>query len=109
MDTAEEDRRGSDLHGEARPGRAAAGGGEGNERHAGAGKRCPECGEPIDDVRKTCLGCGRELSSDDYENPGAGTEFRAGAAVDEEGNEVVDWDPEGEDGGPRTGAGRSGG
>lgn len=53
-------------------------------------KKCPECGEPVDDVRVTCPNCGREYTDDDYSDPDAGKEFVAGAAVDEEGNEIPD-------------------
>jgi uncharacterized OB-fold protein len=60
----------------------------------GRGKDCPQCGEPLDDVRKTCANCGYELKEEDYADPEAGTEFRAGSAVDEEGREVEDWDPD---------------
>ncbi|MDQ4059206.1 MAG: hypothetical protein M3124_08800 [Actinomycetota bacterium] len=69
-------------------------GGDEYRRPMGAGKECPRCGEPMDDVRKTCLNCGYEFAEDDYENPDAGTEFRAGVAVDEEGKEIGNWDPE---------------
>ena len=53
-------------------------------------KKCPECGEPIDNVRVTCSNCGYEYQKEDYEDTEAGTEFTAGSAVDEEGNEDVD-------------------
>jgi hypothetical protein len=51
------------------------------------GKKCPECGEPIEDVRATCPNCGYEYKDEDYTDPEAGKEFIAGAAVDEEGQE----------------------
>jgi uncharacterized OB-fold protein len=70
--------------------------GKAGKRPTGQGRECPECGEPMDDVRKTCMNCGHEFADDDYENPEAGTEFRAGAAVTDEGEEISDWDPEGD-------------
>lgn len=60
----------------------------GDDAHAG--KTCPECGEPVDDVRVTCPKCGREYTKDDYSDPDAGKEFVAGTAVDDEGNEIPD-------------------
>ncbi|MDQ3958185.1 MAG: hypothetical protein M3273_07695 [Actinomycetota bacterium] len=52
--------------------------------------KCPECGEPVDNLRKTCIKCGHEYSADEYDDTDAGTEFRAGSAVDDEGNEILD-------------------
>ena len=49
--------------------------------------KCPECGEPIEDVRVTCHNCGYEYKSEDITNEDAGAEFRAGSAVDESGEE----------------------
>jgi hypothetical protein len=62
-------------------------------------KKCEECGEPIDHLRVTCPNCGREYTDEEKdEDREAGTEFRAGAAVDEEGNE--DTSEGGRDGEP---------
>ncbi|HEX2196817.1 MAG TPA: hypothetical protein VHJ76_07815 [Actinomycetota bacterium] len=55
-------------------------------------KKCPECGEPVDNLRKTCIKCGYEYGPDDYDDTEAGNELRAGAALDEEGNEILDED-----------------
>ncbi len=53
-------------------------------------KKCPECGEPVDNLRKTCVKCGYEYGKDDYDDTEAGNELRAGAALDDEGNEILD-------------------
>lgn len=47
-------------------------------------KKCPQCSEPVEDLRVTCPNCGYEYQEGDYTDPEAGTEFRAGAAVDNE-------------------------
>lgn len=59
------------------------------EEYAGD-KKCPECGEPIIDVRATCPKCGYEYKESDYSDKQAGEEFVAGSAVDDEGNEIPD-------------------
>ncbi|MDQ3939885.1 MAG: zinc-ribbon domain-containing protein [Actinomycetota bacterium] len=72
-------------------------GGEGKtawEEYSGD-KKCPECGEPIIDVRASCPNCGYDYSKEDYTDEEAGSEFVAGSAVDEEGKEL----PEDETGG----------
>jgi rubredoxin len=53
-------------------------------------KKCPECGEPIENVRATCPNCGYEYQDSDYDQPDAGAEFNAGTEVDDQGNEQVD-------------------
>ena len=53
-------------------------------------KKCPECDEPIIDVRATCPNCGYEYKDEDYNDEDAGKEFVAGSAIDEEGNEMPD-------------------
>ena len=58
-------------------------------------KKCPECDEPIIDVRSACPNCGYEYKEDDYTDKEAGKEFVSGSAIDEEGNEM----PEDESGG----------
>ena len=50
-------------------------------------KECPECGEPVEDVRMTCPNCGHEYKDDEYTDEEAGNEFRAGSALDESGEE----------------------
>ncbi len=52
--------------------------------------KCPECGEPIIDVRANCPNCGYEYQESDYGDTEAGSEFVAGSAVDDEGNEIPD-------------------
>ncbi len=52
--------------------------------------KCPECGEPIIDVRANCPNCGYEYQESDYGDAEAGAEFVAGSAVDDEGNENPD-------------------
>jgi hypothetical protein len=61
--------------------------------HVSASKKCPDCGEPIDNLRATCPQCGYRYQESDYDEPEAGTEFEAGAALDESGEEDPDWDP----------------
>ena len=56
-------------------------------------KTCPECGEPVDDVRATCINCGYEYTDEDHEDPEAGTEFVTGSQIDDEGNEMPDAEP----------------
>jgi uncharacterized Zn finger protein (UPF0148 family) len=51
---------------------------------------CPECGNPIEDLRATCPNCGYEYKDKDYDDPEAGQEFTTGAMIDEEGNEITD-------------------
>lgn len=53
-------------------------------------KTCPECGEPIHDVRPTCPNCGYEYKEEDYDNKEAGEEFVAGSQIDEHGEEIVE-------------------
>jgi ribosomal protein S27AE len=53
-------------------------------------KTCPECGEPIHDVRTTCPKCGYEYKEEDYDNKEAGEEFVAGSQIDERGEEIVE-------------------
>ena len=52
--------------------------------------KCPECGEPVIDVRANCPKCGYEYQDSDYGDSEAGSEFVAGSAVDDEGNEDPD-------------------
>lgn len=56
-------------------------------------KKCPECGEPVDDVRATCINCGYEYKDEDHEDLEAGSEFVAGSQIDDEGNELPDEEP----------------
>ena len=56
-------------------------------------KKCPECGEPVDDVRATCINCGYEYKDEDHEDPEAGSEFVTGSQIDDEGNELPDEEP----------------
>ena len=51
-------------------------------------KTCPECGAPVENLRKTCPQCGYEYKKEDYSDREAGDEFVAGSEVDDEGNEV---------------------
>jgi hypothetical protein len=56
-------------------------------------KKCPECGEPVDDVRATCINCGYEYKDEDHENLDAGAEFVTGSQIDDDGNELPDEEP----------------
>jgi len=51
---------------------------------------CPECGEPVIDVRASCPNCGYEYKESDYGDKEAGSDFVSGSAVDDEGNEIPD-------------------
>jgi membrane protease subunit (stomatin/prohibitin family) len=53
-------------------------------------KKCPECGEPIENVRASCPNCGYEYKDSDYDQPDAGAEFVTGSEIDESGEEIVD-------------------
>lgn len=53
-------------------------------------KKCPECGAPVENLRKTCPACGYEYKEGDYDDSDAGNEFLTGSEVDDEGNEIVD-------------------
>lgn len=53
-------------------------------------KKCPECGEAIDDVRATCRNCGYEYQDGDYTNREAGSALITGSAIDDGGNEMPD-------------------
>ena len=66
--------------------------GEPNPTHefVSQSKTCPECGEPVHDVRKTCPSCGYEYKEEDYDNKDAGEEFVAGSQIDEQGEEIVE-------------------
>ena len=59
-------------------------------------KKCPECGEPVDDVRATCINCGYEYKEEDHEDLEAGSEFVAGSQIDDDGNELPDEEPSAE-------------
>jgi len=52
--------------------------------------KCPECGEPIEDLRATCPNCGYEYQEKDYDNTEAGNEFLVGSNIDEQGEEITD-------------------
>ena len=56
-------------------------------------KKCPQCGEPVDDVRATCINCGYEYKDEDLEDPEAGSEFVTGSQIDDQGNELPDEEP----------------
>ncbi len=49
-----------------------------------AERTCPDCGEPINNLRVTCPRCGRRYSEDDYDDPSAGDRFRTGSAPEAE-------------------------
>lgn len=56
-------------------------------------KECPKCGEPVDDVRATCINCGYVYKEEDHEDLEAGSEFVTGSQIDDEGNELPDEEP----------------
>ncbi len=56
----------------------------------GGDNKCPECADPIQNLRATCPNCGYEYQEGDYTDTDEGSEFLAGAAIDDEGNEIVD-------------------
>lgn len=53
-------------------------------------KTCPECGEPVDNVRATCPSCGKEYGDKEYDDEDAGEEFMAGSLLNEDGTENTD-------------------
>lgn len=59
-----------------------------NDEFTSDSKKCPECGQPIEDVRATCSRCGYEYSEGDYDDDQAGREFVAGSQMDEKGDEA---------------------
>lgn len=61
-------------------------------------KTCPECDQPIDNLRKTCANCGYEYQDSDYDDEEAGNEFIAGSNMDDEGNEITEEGPGAEEG-----------
>lgn len=61
-------------------------------------KECPECGHPIENLRKTCPECGYEYKDDDYDDPEAGNEYLAGSNIDDSGEEITDSGPGVEEG-----------
>ena len=71
---------------------------ETQEKEKSSDNKCPECGEPIDDLRASCPECGYEYDEKDYSDKEAGNEFLAGANVDDEGNEITDEGPGVEEG-----------
>ncbi|MFN2388383.1 MAG: hypothetical protein ABR575_02070 [Actinomycetota bacterium] len=46
-------------------------------------QKCPECDEPVHNLRATCPNCGYEYSDSDRDDPEAGAEFVAGTEIDE--------------------------
>jgi hypothetical protein len=62
------------------------------EEHLSDSSTCAECGEPVDNLRKTCPKCGHEYGDDEQDDDEAGNEFKAGAALDEQGDEITDED-----------------
>jgi ribosomal protein L37AE/L43A len=62
------------------------------------GNECPECGEPIDDLRASCKECGYEYKDSDYTDEEAGNEFLSGSNIDDEGEEITDSGPGAEKG-----------
>jgi rubredoxin len=45
---------------------------------------CPECGEPVHNLRMTCPMCGHEYKDKEIDDEDAGTEFRAGSEIDDD-------------------------
>lgn len=62
------------------------------KEHLSESSKCSECGDPVDNLRKTCPNCGHEYAEDELDDDQAGNEFKAGAALDDEGNEITDED-----------------
>ena len=61
-------------------------------------KECPECGEPIDNLRASCAECGYEYQEGDYDDKEAGNEYLSGSNIDDEGEEITDSGPGAEEG-----------
>jgi uncharacterized protein (DUF983 family) len=64
----------------------------------GAANTCPECGEPVEDLRATCANCGYEYKDEDYADSEAGNEFLSGSNIDDEGEEITGKGPGVEEG-----------
>jgi len=62
------------------------------------GNSCPECGEPIDNLRASCKECGYEYKDGDYTDTEAGNEFLSGSNIDDSGEEITDEGPGAEEG-----------
>ena len=60
------------------------------KEHLSDSSECAECGEPVDNLRKTCPNCGHEYEQGEQDDDKAGNEFKAGAALDDDGNEITD-------------------
>ena len=60
------------------------------DEHLSESSTCAECGKPVDNLRKTCPHCGHEYADDELDDHEAGNEFKAGAALDDEGKEITD-------------------
>ena len=72
--------------------------GEQNEPTKGSGSTCPQCNEPVDDLRATCANCGYEYKDEDYGDPEKGNEFLSGTNIDDDGEEITDEGPGAEEG-----------
>ncbi len=53
-------------------------------------KTCPNCGQPVENLRQSCPNCGHEYTDKERDQDDAGREFLAGARIDDEGNEILD-------------------
>jgi uncharacterized OB-fold protein len=62
------------------------------DEHLSDSSTCAECGEKVDNLRKTCPKCGHEYEESELDDTEAGNEFKAGAALDDEGKEITDED-----------------
>jgi hypothetical protein len=62
------------------------------DEHLSDSSTCAECGEAVDNLRKTCPKCGHEYGEDELDDTDAGNEFKAGAALDDKGDEITDED-----------------
>lgn len=62
------------------------------DEHVSDSSKCAECGDPVDNLRKTCPNCGHEYSDEELDDDQAGNEFKAGAALDDQGEEITDPD-----------------
>jgi len=68
------------------------------EKQAKESNTCPECNEPIDDLRATCANCGYEYKDEDYADPEKGNEFLSGSNMTDDGEEITDEGPGAEEG-----------
>ena len=59
------------------------------DEHLSDSSTCSECGDPVDNLRKTCPNCGHEYSGDELDDKEAGDEFKAQLATEIENTTAI--------------------